>query len=106
MMTVNNKLLVEPPQGERKLETKLQSGFASIKQKSNLVGLKVLKDATVQITEQDSLKIPSGSMVYVMEDFLYTQHKVLPKVEFDGDDKKYMILDFSNVIAVDGNENT
>ena len=72
MKTLNNKVILEPYKGVRKLESQVKNGFATTKQKTNLVGLKVIVDGTVS-QGQGVIEIKKGQTVYYPEEILYNQ---------------------------------
>ena len=100
MKTLNGFVMTEIYCGERKIQTKVTSGFASVQQKANIVKLKVLQDA--QITYGNSvITIPKDGYVYVKEENLYTQKHLTQKFEISGDSRQFILLDFNYVVAYD-----
>ena len=67
-----NKVVVEPYKNKGKIESEISGGFATIKQKRNLVGLKVLMDSKVLLGESTIMKIEKGSVVYFNEEVLHS----------------------------------
>ena len=72
MMSINNKLVLEPYKHKGKIKANTSGGFATIAQKSNLVGLKALEYGEFKIGSK-IYPVPKGSMVYFKEDTLHTQ---------------------------------
>lgn len=71
-MLAVNKIITEPYKGTKKIESRVSSGFASIKQKSTLVGLKVLSDGRFTLGSL-SLDVKKGQIAYFKEDVLCSQ---------------------------------
>ena len=79
MKSYNNNLILEPYTGVNKIEaTGIKTGFAGIKQKSNLIGLKLLADAQLSFQSptgsdsgQNSNLLKKGQIVYFQEDQLH-----------------------------------
>lgn len=66
--SVNQLLVCEPYKGTKGLKSKVSSGMAVVQQKTEMIGLKVLRDA--QISESRTIK--KGSVVFIKEEVLYT----------------------------------
>ena len=66
MKSINNKLLLESYKGSGKIEQEVHNGFATVKQKSTLIGLVLVANANV-----DNINIPKGSLVFFEESVLF-----------------------------------
>lgn len=90
MKSTNGNLILKPYEGVRKLEAKVSSGFATVKQKTNLIGLELLVDS------EDYYK---GTILYFLEETLYHRpwsKKVFECSEIEG---KFIIGLASDVVA-------
>lgn len=65
----NNRLIVEAYKAEGGLRSEIRNGFATVSQKNNLKGLKVLISASLS----DGTYVPAGSTAYIKEELLSTQ---------------------------------
>ncbi len=103
MRSVNNKLFLEPYKGSNKLESRVNSGFATIKQKGNLVGLKLLLDFRIldPSLEEDYRLIPRGSVLYFSEEDLHNQPWSKKTYECKEIEGKFIIVDYGFVDAID-----
>lgn len=99
MMTVNNKIFCEPYTGGKGLKSEVKSGFATVQQKNNLVGLKVLANAVVKHGDR-LMEIPKGSVLYFNEETLYVQQQYHAPLKNDVLGEPCVIADFSHVIGV------
>ena len=101
MESVNNKLILEPYKGEHKVKANVQHGFATIKQKSNLVGLKLLADA--KLTQGNStFLVPRGTVAYFEEEVLYSQEWPRKRLSCDELKEEFVIGDYSQVRGFSG----
>ena len=66
--SLNNKLVVETYKGTREIRKTIVNGFATISQKTNLVGLLVLMEAKLG----DGTVVPAGSIAYIREEILFS----------------------------------
>lgn len=72
MKTYNNRLMLEPYVGSNKIEAVgVKTGFATVKQKSSLIGLKVMADGLISIGNHTQ-EIKAGQVVFYEEEVLYT----------------------------------
>jgi hypothetical protein len=99
MMTVNNKIFCEPYTGGKGLKSEVKSGFATVQQKNNLVGLKVLATATVRNGDK-LLEIPQGAVVFFNEETLYLHQQYHTPIKNDILKEPCVIADFAHVIGV------
>jgi hypothetical protein len=91
--------MTEIYKGERKIKSKVSAGFASIQQKSNLVKLKVLESALIN-TSNETYHIGNDCYVLVKEEALYTQNHLTQQFEIDGQERKFMLIDYSYIVGV------
>lgn len=66
MKSVNGRILCEPYTGSKALQSQVSSGFATVKQKSGLIGLKVIADAKLS----DGTEVKAGQTAYFSEEML------------------------------------
>lgn len=95
MISVNNKILLQPYEGSNKIEANVSSGFATIKQKSSLIGLKLLVDAEI-----DGKLIKKNSTVLIEEVVLSTSPWAKKTYECSEIKERFIIADKAFVIAV------
>lgn len=103
--SVNNKLILEPYKGQRKIEATVKSGFATVKQRSTLIGLKLLSDANVVPNGSGKiLTIKAGSIVFFEESVLATEGwaKNTYTVDGDGGGKEFVIGEYNRAVFFDG----
>ena len=103
MKSVNNKLILEPYEGSHKIESNTSSGFATIKQKTTLIGLKVLEDAQFVLPTKEIVNIEKKSTVFFEEEVLYSSAWAKKTYECDGIESRFIIADYSQVVMVDEN---
>ncbi len=94
-----NKLLVEPYTGNGKPEAEVKSGFATVKQRSSLVGLKLLADAVVTHGSVTTT-YAKGSVAYFKETDLATIHWTKTRMTCDAIEGEFVIAEYSNVVAI------
>lgn len=90
MRSYNDWVIVEPYKGAKKLETKVTSGFATIKQKSTLIGLTVLVD---------NVYFKKGEKVYFTEEELTSSSWSRKELECDAIDGKFIMAPKTSVIV-------
>jgi len=100
LITLNNKILCEPYLGGKGLKSEVKSGFATVQQKNNLVGLKVLANAHVKVSADKTLEIGAGSIVYFNEETLYTYPQYHSPIKNDVLDQPCILANFDHVIGV------
>lgn len=100
LTSFNDKLILEPYQGANKVEAKVSSGFATIKQKSTLIGLKCLASATVPISHDKSLEVSPGDTVYFSEEILHSSDWAKKAHDCDALKKPFIIAPASQVVLV------
>jgi len=98
MKSINNKLLLKPYEGDRKIKATVSGGFATVTQKSTLVGLEVLADFNRE-TEGSPL-IKKGDMVYFQEELLYASEWARKTYDCPSIEEKFIIADIGSVVCV------
>lgn len=88
--------MLEPYQGEQKIQAQVKSGFAQIKQKSTLVGLKLVADARIILGGQ-LLLAKRGQIAYFEEEILYASDWAKKKLKCDGIEEEFIMADFNFV---------
>lgn len=72
MKSCNNNLVLEPYKGSNKIETTgVSTGFATVKQKSNLIGLKSLANGIIVGVGGVQENVEKGQTVYFEEEQLH-----------------------------------
>ena len=99
MIAANNKLILEPYKGSGKIESKVSSGFATIKQKSTLIGLKLLADGKVAIGK-DMIDVKKGQTVFFSEEILHAHDWSKKTFNLEGSEEKFIIAEAAHVVAI------
>jgi len=99
MMSLNGKLLLKPYEGERKIKANVSGGFATIAQKSSLIGLELLVDFQY-VTMTHSERIEKGRFVYFQEELLYASDWARKTYECESVKEKFIIADIGSVVCV------
>ena len=99
MISVNNKLMLTPYTGVNKIEASVKSGFATIKQKSTLVGLTLLADGMVSNGKEMKL-VAKGQIVYFTEEILHASDWSKKTFNIDGSAELFILAEASYVVAV------
>lgn len=94
----NNIVICEPYKGARKVQSKVTSGFASVEQKSKIVGLKVLVDSVIS----EKLTIKAGDVVYLAEERLFIDGR--KPMNADAVSEEFITIGFNEIILVKGQE--
>lgn len=94
LKSINNVILLEPYTGKRKIEATVSKGLATVKQRSAVVGLKVLADVRVS----DNYTIKKGSIAYINEDFLYANNQ--KPMESEAIEGPFIAFSLSQVLFV------
>lgn len=97
---LNNKLLVKPYGGKTAPTAEVKSGFATVKQRSRLVGLELIADALV-VVGGTPRTLESGKKVYFLETELATAQWTKLKMTSENIEGEFLIADFRSVIAID-----
>lgn len=88
--SINNRLFLEPYSGTKKIEVEVKKGFASAKAKHTLIGLKLLKQANVQVGQLIH-NIPANTVVYFNETILATNPAYKERFVFDGSEEGFVM---------------
>ena len=99
MMSLNNKLLLKPYTGARKVTANVSGGFATVAQKSNLIGLELIADFQY-IVNSHVERIEKGSVAYFSEEILYASDWARKLYECNSIEEKFIIADIGSVICV------
>ena len=99
MIVVNNNLILQPYKGKNKLEARVNSGFATVKQKDTLVGLVLLADGRVVIGK-DMLEVKKGQTVYFSEEVLYAHDWAKKTYNIEGSEERFIIAPAAQVVTV------
>lgn len=100
MIAVNNKLILEPYKGKNKIEAQVSSGFATVKQKSTLIGLKLLADGIVMVGK-DTMSVNKGQTVFFPEEILYAHDWSKKTFNLEGSEEKFIIAEALHAVAVE-----
>jgi hypothetical protein len=92
--SLNNRLIVEAYKSDGSIKANVQSGFATIAQKTQLKGLRLLVDA---YTSGAPTHVPAGSMIYIREEYLHTQAWAKKVYECDTLSEKFILVDVAHV---------
>jgi len=101
--SMNNKLLLEPYQGENKIKANINSGFATVKQKDTLIGLVLLVDANLQRGNSVYL-IPKGSKIYFQEEILHAHSWSKKTYESEALGQRFIIADANFAVFIESVE--
>lgn len=100
MISVNNKLVLEPYKGSKKIEGVVKSGFATIKQKSTLVGLTLLADGKVAIGKEQ-MDVKKGMKVYYLEEVLHAADWSTKVYNLDNSTESFILGEAHQAVAVE-----
>lgn len=98
-ISLNNRLILEPYKTDRALRANVSSGFATVAQKDEVKGLKVLVEARIfeGAGRQTSMVIPRGSIAYIREEYLHTAAWAQKVLKADGIEGSFIIVDLQHV---------
>ena len=99
--SVNGRLLLEPYKGAKKLELEVKKGFGTVKARSTLIGLKLLREAAIHINNQ-VLHIAKDSVVFFNESTLASQEQYKAVFNFEGSEEAFVIGNYHDVLFVEG----
>ena len=100
MVSTNNKLILQPYKTDGKLRSNVQSGFAMVAQKTNLIGLIALADGLIG-NGQTALEVEKGSKVYFKEETLHTSEWAKKTYESSDIGEPFIIAEGAHVISVE-----
>ena len=101
--SVNNKLILEPYKGNKKLEMEVKSGFGTVKAKSTLVGLRLLKNAQIYVGT-NVFEIPADCVVFFSEETLAASDLYKKAYNFEGGEEQFVIGNYHDAVYVQGLE--
>lgn len=99
MSSSNGNLILEPYKGSKKLEAEVKKGFATVKARSTLIGLKLIEDAEV-ILGGTTHTIEKGSVLYFREESLATGETYTKKYTVEGEDGEFVIGNYNDIIKI------
>jgi hypothetical protein len=98
--SLNNRLILEAYKTDGTIKANVQNGFATIAQKVQLKGLRVLVEA--RIAHGDTYYvIPRNSVAYIREEYLHSQPWAKKIFECDTLDQKFIVVEMAHVEFVD-----
>lgn len=100
MVSINRKIMVEPYRGSNKLKAEIKGGFATVKQKSSLIGLKTKMDANIKTIDGTELAIGSGHTVFFKEEDLHTQSWAKQTFTAEGIEGEFIMADSAAIVMV------
>lgn len=101
MISVNNKLMLEPYSGSKKIEASTKTGFATIKQKTTLVGLKLIADGKIPLGREAFIEVKKGQTVYYSEEVLHASDWSTKLYNLEGQESKFILGEALHVIGVE-----
>lgn len=96
MITVNNLIAVQPYINEKKIETKVVSGFARIDNK-----VKVLKMLVKAPFKNSEMELKEGDFVFVKESDFMQKQIVTTAFAIPGIDVEVQLIPSQNVIGIE-----
>ena len=96
-----NKLALEPYEGSGKIEAQVSSGFATVKQKTTLVGLRLLADVRIIQNGSILLCVGKGAKIYFTEETLHAAAWSKKTYECAAIEGKFILAEPSQVELVD-----
>jgi hypothetical protein len=95
MKSINGLVICKPYQGTRKLESQVKSGFATVKQKTSVIGLETLVSFSFP-----ELEVPKGSTIYVSEEILFGQYGMNKVMECSDIEGPFIIVNLSHILFI------
>ena len=99
--SVNGRLFLEPYKGAKKLELDIKKGFGTVKARSTLIGLRLLRDAKIVIGGM-ILQIPANCVVYFNESTLATSASYKDQLSFEDSKEVFVIGNYHDALFVEG----
>lgn len=93
-------VITEIYKSAKKIKPKINSGFASVSQKNNLVSLKVLYNATIFTRAQTSISIQEGQFILVKEELLHTQKHLLQQFQINEEGVNFMLIPSDYIVGI------
>ena len=100
MISINGKLLLEPYVSSGAIKAEIKSGFATVKQKSTLIGLKALHPSKWIDKNGHARSVNRGDTVFLKEEDLHTQAFAKTVFNLDSDQEKFIIVDANSAISI------
>lgn len=99
--SINGKIILEPYGNKKGLVSAGENtGFSVVKQRTNLIGLKVLMPCTVRSPNGTKLcTLSKGDIVYYTEEVLYTHPWSSKLMECPDIEEKFIIGETSLIVA-------
>lgn len=98
MMSANNRLMLEPYTGVNKIQSSGEkTGFATIKQKTAVIGLKLMADAKIPVGKE-LVDVKKGQTVYFVEEVLHS-NEWAKKTYAIADKDLFILGEASQVVA-------
>jgi len=99
IVSYGKNIICKPYQGKKELKSEIRGGVAMITQKSQIVGLKVLKDAKID----GGVVIKAGDTVYLKEDVVYSNKTYHENMSFTTEniEGSYVVVDYNSVLFVE-----
>ena len=99
-VSFNGYLILQPYKHSGKIKAKISGGFASVEQKTNLVGLKMLTHGNIQIG-QDVRMVPKGVTIYFKEETLHTSDWATTKYSCEAIGGEFILAPASAMVMID-----
>jgi len=100
MTTLNGKLFCEPYTGGKALQSEVKSGFATVKQKANIVGLKLKADAIISLGPK-TIVLKKGKIVFFNEETLFNYKNYHTPITHSSIEGEFVIADFAHIVSID-----
>lgn len=100
--SLNNRFVLEVYKTDKSLKAKVSNGFASLVQKTGLVGLTLLVEAKLP----DGRIVPKGYKAYIRENVLHTNAWGTTALECDGIPIPFILVEGTYIDFVSGPEET
>lgn len=91
----NRNIICKPEKIIKAIRSKVTRGFATIEQKSSLVGLSVMADSKI-----GELEVTSGDTVYVLEEVMHSVPQYTSEKSCDAFEEPFVVIDSSHVVMV------
>jgi len=94
------QLILEPYKGKGKIEAQVSGGFATVKQKTNLVGLRLLENVKL-VYGTGIHTVLKGAMIYFTEETLHSSPWSKKVFTSDFTEEQFIIAEPSSVVFID-----
>ena len=95
MKTENGYLMLKPYEGSKKIEAEVKNAFATIKQRTSLVGLELLADA-----KSTNGNYKKGQIVFFLEEELFNKKWSKEIFTCEGVEGKFVLGLVSDIVLV------